>query len=275
MGAGRILPVGAELQVRHVFKCAEPKPVEVVYAFGLPRDAALRRFRIVGEGFSVSSELKTTAEAAQIYERGIQAGSRSSLEEVPQTMVVPVGMPQDTPFDAYFVGGMLRGRSRMTTSMPTMLFCDSLVEPESQYQRSGLFQRAFSKRKQQTASTEDILVQLAQRIEPDGGLPGKDHDERWVTTAIALFCFLAEGHTATSGAFRAHVRKLIAFLKTAASTPTDARKYRLVELAEEITVPSGAWLGLARVLVEKGQTDQPEFWREAEAALRDDQKQQA
>lgn len=60
---GRVLPVGAALQVRHVFQCAEEKPVEVVYAFGLPRDAALRRFRIVGNGFSVMSELKPTAEA--------------------------------------------------------------------------------------------------------------------------------------------------------------------------------------------------------------------
>lgn len=79
MLTGRLLPVGASLQVRHVFQCAETKPVEVVYAFGLPRDAALRRFRIVGKGFSVMSELKPTAEAVKIYEEGIEAGSLSSL----------------------------------------------------------------------------------------------------------------------------------------------------------------------------------------------------
>ncbi len=76
---GQVLPTGAALQVRHVFKSTEPKPVEVVYAFGLPRDAALRRFQIVGQGFSVASELKPTAEATKIYEDGIEAGNLSSL----------------------------------------------------------------------------------------------------------------------------------------------------------------------------------------------------
>ncbi len=76
---GRILPVGATLHVRHVFKCAESTPIEMVYAFALPRDAALRSFRIVGEGFTVSSELRPTVEAEKIYEEGIESGSLSSL----------------------------------------------------------------------------------------------------------------------------------------------------------------------------------------------------
>lgn len=58
---GTVLPVGARLFVRHIFANAEKKPLEVVYAFALPRDGALRQFRIVGEGFSVVSELKPTA----------------------------------------------------------------------------------------------------------------------------------------------------------------------------------------------------------------------
>ena len=55
---GRILPMGARLRVRHSFVSAEEKAIEVVYGFALPRDAALRRFQITGEGFSVRSELK-------------------------------------------------------------------------------------------------------------------------------------------------------------------------------------------------------------------------
>jgi len=50
---GRVLPVGARIVVRHVFRSTETKPMEVIYAFALPRDAALRRFRVVGEGFNV------------------------------------------------------------------------------------------------------------------------------------------------------------------------------------------------------------------------------
>ncbi len=76
---GRILPVGARLMVHHTFQSAEPEPVEIVYAFMLPRDAALRRFRINGEGFSVRSELKPTAEATAAYERAVEKGSLAAL----------------------------------------------------------------------------------------------------------------------------------------------------------------------------------------------------
>jgi len=60
---GRLLPVGARLWVEHEFQSEESKPVEVIYSFALPRDAALRRFRIRGEDFTVDSELRPTADA--------------------------------------------------------------------------------------------------------------------------------------------------------------------------------------------------------------------
>ena len=61
---GKILAVGARLFVRHTFKSGEKKPLEVIYTFILPRDAALRRFRIKGEGFDVKSQLKPLKEAS-------------------------------------------------------------------------------------------------------------------------------------------------------------------------------------------------------------------
>ena len=76
---GHVLPVGARLIVRHVFCSSEPKPVEAVYAFGLPRDAALRQFRIQGKDFEVHSELHDVKKATEIYEAGIQDGSLSAL----------------------------------------------------------------------------------------------------------------------------------------------------------------------------------------------------
>ena len=76
---GRILPVGARLLVRHTFKSGEKKPLEVIYSFVLPRDAALRRFRISGEGFAVRSELKPVEEAVKAYEEGIAKGHLSSM----------------------------------------------------------------------------------------------------------------------------------------------------------------------------------------------------
>jgi Ca-activated chloride channel family protein len=79
---GQILPVGARLWVRHEFQCNEPQPVEVIYAFALPRDATLRRFRISGDGFDVASELRSREEARKEYEDGIAQGSLSSLATI-------------------------------------------------------------------------------------------------------------------------------------------------------------------------------------------------
>src|SRR5580693_9708420 len=76
---GRVLPAGARLTVQHVFKSAETKPIEVIYSFPLPRDAALRRFRIVGDGFEAHSELRETESAVKAYEDGIARGSLSTL----------------------------------------------------------------------------------------------------------------------------------------------------------------------------------------------------
>src|SRR5581483_1502468 len=76
---GRVLAAGARLMVRHVFASQEKRPLEVVYSFALPRDAALRRFRVSGEGFSVRSELKPVEEAVKAYETGIEGGHLSTL----------------------------------------------------------------------------------------------------------------------------------------------------------------------------------------------------
>lgn len=77
--SGTVLPVGAHLVVRHGFRSAEDHPLEVVYAFMLPRDAALKRFRVVGAGFDVHSELRPVSEAQQAYEAGLEAGHLATL----------------------------------------------------------------------------------------------------------------------------------------------------------------------------------------------------
>src|SRR5687767_11680 len=76
---GQVLPAGARIVVQHVFRCKEAKPLECIYAFVLPRDAALRSFRISGESFEAHSELRETEAAVREYEHGIGAGSLSAL----------------------------------------------------------------------------------------------------------------------------------------------------------------------------------------------------
>ncbi len=79
--AGVVTPAGARLRARHRCRSAEGRPLEVIYAFGLPRDAALRRFRVTGEGFSVRSELKPVKEARRSYEEGLEKGHLAALAE--------------------------------------------------------------------------------------------------------------------------------------------------------------------------------------------------
>jgi Ca-activated chloride channel family protein len=85
---GRVLPAGARLLVQHVFRSGETRPLEVIYSFPLPRDAALRSFRIEGEGFDAHSELLARADASKKYEQGIAAGSLSALAQLYRDGVV-------------------------------------------------------------------------------------------------------------------------------------------------------------------------------------------
>ena len=188
--------------------------------------------------------------------------------DVPKTMVVPVGMPQDTAFGAYFGGGILR-ESVGRYHQGKVLACMSVQEaPTARAFRDSrgpsLLRRAFGAK--DTNTTENLLLELAGRIEPDGGMPGKDDEERWVATATALFCFMDRGHTATSGAFRAHVSRLLAFLQAAESTATDERKWQLVDLIENGISLSGDWVDRARVMVEGRRADVAAFWKEASRA---------
>jgi Ca-activated chloride channel homolog len=76
---GRVTPAGARLAVRHVFASAMDRPLEVIYAFMLPRDAALRKFEVVGKDFRVTSDLKPTADAEKEYEDAMEHGRLAVL----------------------------------------------------------------------------------------------------------------------------------------------------------------------------------------------------
>ena len=76
---GSVLPCGARLSVEHTFQSAEAQTLEVIYSFPLPRDAALRQFRIAGEEWEVTSDLRPTEEARKAYEAGIRQGALSAM----------------------------------------------------------------------------------------------------------------------------------------------------------------------------------------------------
>jgi Ca-activated chloride channel family protein len=78
---GRVVPFGAKLRVRHVFRSSEKSVVEVVYCFPLPRDASLTGFEMAGEGFRVSSRLEPRAQAEKRYERALEWGSLAAVTQ--------------------------------------------------------------------------------------------------------------------------------------------------------------------------------------------------
>jgi len=76
---GTLLPIGARLNVLHRFRSSESEPIEIIYTFALPRDAALIKFLVKCEGFTAHSELHPVEEAEKKYEEGIEKGNLSVM----------------------------------------------------------------------------------------------------------------------------------------------------------------------------------------------------
>ncbi len=101
-------------------------------------------------------------------------------------------------------------------------------------------------------------MDLAGRLESDGGLPGNDPDSRASATIIALLAFLSQGHTSTSGVFRSHVARLVSFLKSLTGLSPYHQQLLAVVMASN-SAPPGDWLALARA--------SGSHWREIERAF--------
>jgi len=203
-------------------------------------------------------------------------------DQLPETRVVPVGMPQDTAFGAYF-------GSRMRTSLalfgapmsqpipppvPTVAAMGQLEARAPLAARSapGLFEKLFSRRKtaveashgipRPAETAEDILLDLASRMDSDGGMPGKDTDARAGAAVIALLAFVSLGHTLTDGAFRTHVARLVSFLSALIGVSSGRQQIvaAVLELVRNGETPSGDWLALARA--------SGDHWKEVETSIR-------
>lgn len=214
-----------------------------------------------------------------------RAGDRPG--ELPETRVVAVGMPQDSPFGAYFaqpvkvrVGAMKSVARRASSIEFNASIVASAAPPDSasrpatapQYSRAArLFEEAMSMHPEAqepmeeagppTSAEENSLMVLASRLEPDGGLPGKNLDARASASIVALLAFVAEGHTLTRGAFRLHVARLVKFLSVLPGISSERRRLAIIATvaARNGRVPAGNWLALAG--------DDADHWKEIERAL--------
>ncbi len=200
-----------------------------------------------------------------------RAGDRPG--ELPETRVVPVGMPQDTHFGAYFA-------APPTAMFATAMFARTMAKPldsarpaadveEPMSVESAMMPRMSLAKKMHEAfrrrpsggTTHEILIDLASRMDADGGMPGDTPESRAGATIVALLAFLSQGNIPTCGTFRSHVKRLVSFLQSV--TGLSSRHQQLVaaaiELARKGSAPPGDWIALAR-------TPGP-HWTEVEAAV--------
>jgi Ca-activated chloride channel family protein len=212
-----------------------------------PKEEALgiidrrKQSRVAARLTELSQTYRLTSREMSLVAVVKRSGDRPG--ELPDTRVVPVGMPQDTAFGAYF-----------TTFAPA---CASAVlpppPPSARAPRAKMRFGLFSLDAPAEASLDfsflqdrevsvDGLVSLAAQLEPDGGMPGKTMEFRTARSIALLFAFAAAGHTPSSGAFRAHVQRLVDFLK---SLNLSASEAEAVRSALSGTVPAAPWDGIA------------------------------
>src|SRR5207245_1555154 len=135
--------------------------------------------------------------------------------ELPETRVVPLGIPQDVSLKRYF--GMQPDRAFLAMPPQPLAPGDAAgFNFRDILDGSEVLADIRSRRSAPPAPTpprgpEDQLVELASRMEPDGGMPGKEMERRTGATVAALFAFMSHGNTVSAGPFRSHVQRLVAF----------------------------------------------------------------
>jgi Ca-activated chloride channel homolog len=180
---------------------------------------------------------------------------------IPDTRVVPVGMPQDVKFEAYLPAAPLDFTAGFGSVMEAP---KAAYTPQPEVRRSfgvdallGRFWKSQAPDLDSSGeSTDDLLVDLASRLEPDGGMPGRNGAERAARSVAVLLAFVAAGHTLTAGALRSHVARLVQYLTSLNRKIFDVA----IQAASTGEVPPGDWLAIAR--------DSSVPWMQVEKALK-------
>lgn len=79
---GEILGEHARLTVRQVYRNVESVPIEAVYVFPLPPEAALAGFRVAVDGRELHGELMARDTASEAYQEAVAAGHGAALFEM-------------------------------------------------------------------------------------------------------------------------------------------------------------------------------------------------
>ena len=133
----------------------------------------------------------------------------------PKTRVVPVGLPEDMEMSGVF-GSMAAGPGSPVAGPRVMMGAGSLMDFVSAAKAAAPIEEL---------SGEDRLVDLAYRLEPDGGMPGDNDEDRILATVLALLALAASGNYPDSGPFRLHSERMVEFLRK--KLPSDLSEERL------------------------------------------------
>jgi hypothetical protein len=238
----------------------------------------------------VANRLIALSEAYQLASRemslvAVVTRPSDRPNELPETRVVPVGMPQDTQFSSHFLDQRLMAALPTLTASPATPpvsmkkfsladsgdFLDSGTHvkspPSAGRWRNFLFRRGPVGERSGNAvrpapTPEEKLLELASQMDPDGGMPGKNREARANATVLALLAFSSNGHTPTRGAFRSHVTRLVSFLQSLTGLAGDQQAIvdAVIEMAAKGTAPAGEWITLAHT---SGM-----HWKEVERVVR-------
>ena len=198
--------------------------------------------------------------------------------QLPETRIVPVGMPQDVEFESYFAASqhakMMKRFSLLSEMMVFNIDRDSdEMASLSNFGKLGGIAKIEEEGASESAKAtgnEDLLLELAARIEPDGGMPGSDEQQRILATMVTLLIFIVEGHTSKMGVFRSHVQRLIAYLQSEATKTLSHEQHDiLTQVLKAISrdqVIAADWLSYADDLASKVHLS-ANVWEKIEQAL--------
>jgi hypothetical protein len=248
-------------------------------AFPAESDAAARRERERMERLleTLSQRFLLASRRMALVAVVERSGDRPGV--IPKTRIVPVGMPEDVEFGAYF-GVLPCASMRSLAAMPVTgarpvvfgLFDRAKAAPMPPASAVWDPERAAASGRatfDMTVAREevDLLLELVCRLEPDGGMPGRDDEERLIHSLVVLLALLAEGNSATSGAFRAHVSRLVSYLQTANWGRHAALAGKVVDAATRGRGLSGNWWPHARKVSSGHALNSRAFWTEIERAV--------
>jgi Ca-activated chloride channel homolog len=209
-----------------------------------------RRNRVAMRLRQLSEEYGLASREMSLVAVVTRAGDRA--DDVPVTRLVPVGLPKAVEMKAYFEarGALIQScGSPGRSGSSSVTACYAAPPAPSQARDFTVLyalDRYEARQREQTSDT-DALVELAGRLEPDGGMPGKTVEERVARSAVAYLAFVSRGHTERAGTFRMHVRRLLVFLHSAEGLSVEHTRLlkTMFEAAHQDKSEGRNWLSLA------------------------------